>query len=404
MIKLLVKRFVKNYEDVKDNKVREKYGVLAGILGIVCNLVLFGVKLIIGILVNAVAIMSDAFNNLTDSFSSIVGIFSAKVSNKKPDKDHPFGHGRIEYISTLIVAFIIVLVGFELLTTSGEKLLVGLGFKEGNIETIASGMTLYISLGILTVSLLVKFWMYSYNKYLGNKVNSSVMLATSADSISDVLTSAAIIIATLLGALLLKENYFYLDASMGIIVSIIICINGIKIVFETIGDLLGRPADKEQMEELELIIMSNDKILGIHDLMIHDYGPGRKFASVHAEIDSKANVVEAHEVIDEIEQICFGKTGIELVTHTDPIDTSSPTVAKANEVVKQVIAQYDGVSYHDLRITDGEHNINVIFDIVVPHQYNTHQLKDLVTEIKTKVKEIDSIYTLVIKIDRPYVE
>ena len=404
MIKLLVKKFVKNHEDVKNNKVREKYGVLAGILGIICNLVLFVIKLIIGILVNAVAIMSDAFNNLTDSFSSIVGIFSAKVSNKKPDKDHPFGHGRIEYISTLIVAFIIVLVGFELLTTSGDKLLVGLGFKEGSIETIASGMTLYISLGILSISLLVKFWMYSYNKYLGNKVNSSVMLATSADSISDVLTSSAIIIATLLGALLLKENYFYLDAAMGILVSIIICINGLKIVFETIGDLLGRPADKEQMDELEAIIMSSDKILGIHDLMIHDYGPGRKFASVHAEIDSKSDVVEAHEIIDEIEQICFGKTGIELVIHMDPIDTSSPTVAKAHEVIKQVIDQYVGISYHDLRITDGEHNINVIFDLVVPHQYENDKLKDLIAEIKSKVKEINSIYTLVIKIDRPYVE
>ena len=296
MIKFLVKKLIKNHEDVKDSKVREKYGILGGVLGIICNLILFAVKLIIGILVNAVAVMSDAFNNLTDSFSSIVGIISAKISNKKPDKDHPFGHGRIEYVSTLIVAFVILLVGFELLMSSGEKLLIGLGFIDGTIETIASGKTLYISLGILTISLLVKLWMYSYNKYLGNKVNSSVMLANSADSISDVLTSSAIIVATLLGALLLKDNYFYLDASMGIIVSIIICINGFKIVLETIGDLLGKPAEKEQLDELEAIIMSNDKILGIHDLMIHDYGPGRKFASVHAEVDASEDIVEAHEI------------------------------------------------------------------------------------------------------------
>ena len=404
MIKLLVKRFIKNYEDVKDSKVREKYGVLGGVLGIICNILLFGIKFAIGVLVNAVAVMSDAFNNLTDSFSSIVGIISAKISNKKPDKDHPFGHGRIEYISTLIVAFIILLVGFELLMTSGEKLLVGLGLIEGNIETIASGMTLYISLGILTVSLLVKLWMYSYNKYLGNKVNSSVMLANSADSISDVLTSSAIIIATLLGALLLKENYFYLDAAMGIIVSIIICINGFKIVLETIGDLLGKPADKEQLEELEAVIMSSEKILGIHDLMIHDYGPGRKFASVHAEVDSKADVVEAHEIIDEIEQICYGKTGIELVIHMDPIDTTSPSVLAAKEVVGKVVSEYEGISYHDLRITDGENNINVIFDLVVPHQYDNEKLKELITNIKSKVKQQNNKYTLVIKIDRPFVE
>lgn len=404
MIKLLVRKFIKNHEDVKDSKVREKYGVLGGVLGIICNLLLFGIKFAIGVLVNAVAVMSDAFNNLTDSFSSIVGIISAKISNKKPDKDHPFGHGRIEYVSTLIVAFIILLVGFELLMTSGEKLLVGLGLIEGEIETIASGMTLYISLGILAVSLLVKLWMYSYNKYLGKKVNSSVMLANSADSISDVLTSSAIIIATLLGALLLKENYFYLDAAMGIIVSIIICINGFKIVLETIGDLLGRPADKEQLEELEAVIMSSDKILGIHDLIIHDYGPGRKFASVHAEVDSKSDVIEAHEIIDEIEQICYGKTGIELVIHMDPIDTTSPTVLKAKEVIGKVIEEYEGVSYHDLRITDGEHNINVIFDLVVPHQYENDKLKELVSTIKSKVKEQNNKYTLVIKVDRPYVE
>lgn len=404
MIKLLVKMFIKNPEDVKNHKVREKYGVLGGVLGIICNLILFAVKLMIGLLVNAVAIMSDAFNNLTDSFSSIVGIISAKVSNKKPDKDHPFGHGRIEYIATLIVAFIILLVGFELLTTSGQKLLVGLGFVDGEIETIASGMTLYISLGILTISLLVKLWMYSYNKYLGNKVNSSVMLANSADSISDVLTSSAIIIATLLGALLLKENYFYLDASMGIIVSIIICINGLKIVLETIGDLLGKPASKEQMDELESIIKSSDKIIDIHDLMIHDYGPGRKFASVHAEVDAKSNIVEAHEIIDEIEQICFAKTGIELVIHTDPIDTTSPAVLLAKQVVSETVKQYEGISYHDLRITDGEHNINVIFDLVVPHQYDNDILKELIAGIKGKVKEKNPIYTLVIKIDRPFVE
>ena len=230
------------------------------------------------------------------------------------------------------------------------------------------------------------------------------MLANSADSISDVLTSSAIIIATLLGALLLKENYFYLDAAMGIIVSIIICINGFKIVLETIGDLLGRPADKEQLEELESVIMSSDKILGIHDLIIHDYGPGRKFASVHAEVDSKSDVIEAHEIIDEIEQICYGKTGIELVIHMDPIDTTSPTVLKAKEVIGKVIEEYEGVSYHDLRITDGEHNINVIFDLVVPHQYENDKLKELVSTIKSKVKEQNNKYTLVIKVDRPYVE
>ena len=400
MIKVLVKRFIKNHEDVKNPNVREKYGVLGGVLGIICNIVLFIVKLVIGLALNAIAIMSDAFNNLTDSFSSIVSIISAKMSNKKPDKDHPFGHGRIEYISTLIVSFIIVIVGFELLTTSIEKLVDGI---KGNASGIELGMPFIISMVILTLSLLVKLWMYSYNKYLGKKIDSSVLLATSADSISDVLTSFSIIVATVVGGLLLKDNYFYLDSIMGIIVSIIICINGFKIVLETIQDLLGRPATKEQLEELEEIIMSSEEILGIHDLIIHDYGPGRKFASVHAEVKSNSDFIKVHEIIDEIEQICYGKTGVELVIHMDPIDTTSQDVIEANNIISSIIKEFNDLTYHDLRITRGENNINIIFDLVVPFSYNNDQLKEIVSTIKSKAKEKNSKYSLVIKIDRPYV-
>lgn len=400
MIKLLVKTFIKNHEETKNPKVREKYGVLGGVLGIICNIILFVVKLVIGIFLNAIAIMSDAFNNLTDSFSSIVSIISAKMSNKKPDKDHPFGHGRIEYISTLIVSFIIVLVGFELLTTSIEKLIAGIN---GEITIIELNTPFIVSMIILALSLLVKLWMYSYNKYLGKKINSSVLLASSADSISDALTSLSIIVATVIGSLLLKENYFYLDSIMGIVVSIIICINGFKIVLETIKDLLGKPATKEQLEELEEIIMSSDEILGVHDLIIHDYGPGRKFASVHAEVNSNSNFIKVHEIIDEIEQICYGKTGVELVIHMDPIDTTSQDVIEANEVISSIVNQYNDITYHDLRITSGENNINIIFDLVVPFEYSNEQLKEIVSTIKGKAKEKNNKYSLVIKIDRPYV-
>lgn len=400
MIKLLVKVFIKNHEDTKNPKIREKYGVLGGVLGIVCNIFLFVVKLIIGLFLNAIAIMSDAFNNLTDSFSSIVSIISAKMSNKKPDKDHPFGHGRIEYISTLIVSFIIVLVGFELLTTSVEKLIAGIN---GDITIIEFNTPFIISMIILALSLLIKLWMYSYNKYLGKKIDSSVLLASSADSISDSLTSLSIIVATVVGSLLLKENYFYLDSIMGIIVSIIICINGFKIVLETIKDLLGKPATKEQLEELENIIMSSEEILGIHDLIIHDYGPGRKFASVHAEVDSKSDFIKVHEIIDEIEQICYGKTGVELVIHMDPIDSTSEDVVQANAVISSIVNKIEGLTYHDLRITGGENNINIIFDLVVPFEYDNEKLKEIVSTIKTKAKEVNNKYSLVIKIDRPYV-
>ena len=404
MIKLLVKWFIKNPDDIKDSRVREKYGVLGGVLGIICNLILFAIKLVIGLMVNAIAIMSDAFNNLTDSFSSIVSIISAKLSNKKPDKDHPFGHGRIEYIATLIVAFVIILVGFELFTTSGEKLLVGLNLIDGEIEQIATGKSFIISIVILSCSLLVKLWMFFYNRYLGKKINSSVLLASSSDSISDAVTSAGIIIATLLGGLLLKENYFYVDSIVGMVVSVIICINGLKIVLETTKDILGKPAEKEDIENIESILLSSKYILGLHDLIIHDYGPGRKLASVHAEIDANSDIVRAHEIIDELEQICYAKTMIELVIHMDPVDTNSPTVKEANKVIDSIISKYEDISFHDLRITDGENNINVIFDIVVPHKYKNEELKEIISAIKVKAKELNPKYTLVIKVDRPFVE
>jgi len=402
MIKFLVRKTIKNYEDTSNQVVREKYGVLGGVLGVICNIVLFITKLVIGTIVGAISITSDAFNNLTDSLSSIVSIVSAKLSNKKPDKDHPFGHGRIEYIFTLIVAFVILFVGAELIISSATKLIDGIKGEE--IPIVETGLMFYISIGILVASLFVKLWMWSFYKYLGKAINSGVLMASSADSISDVLTSSAIIVATALGALLLKEYYFYADAIMGMIVGVIICINGFKIVLEVIGDLLGKPASKEELETIEKIVTENKRILGIHDLIIHDYGPGRKYASVHAEVDAKEDIVEAHEVIDYAEQVCFSKTGIVLTIHMDPIDFDSPVVKKANEVVGQVLSKYEGITYHDLRITDGEHNINIIFDIVVPFSYSNEQMADVIANIKKEVKEIDKKYSVVVNIDRPFHE
>lgn len=401
MIKLLVKLFIKDYNNTSNQNVREKYGVLGGVLGIICNVFLFVVKLTIGLIVNAFSIVSDAFNNLTDSLSSIISIISAKFSNKKPDKDHPFGHGRFEYVSTLIVSFIIMLVGFELAMTSITNFI---DLIKGNETIITVDLKFYISISILAVSLLVKLWMFSYNKYLGKKIDSGILLANSADSISDVCTSSALLIALVVGGIFFNKYYGYIDSSLSLIVSVIIIINGFKIFISTIGVLIGKPASKDEYESLEKLITSSDKILGVHDLIIHDYGPGRKFASVHAEISSDENMVVAHEIIDEIEQICYIKRGIELTIHMDPIDTNSKEVADANDVIFNIINSYEDLHYHDLRITNGEHNINVIFDLVVPHRYTNDQIKTLINEIKSKVKELNPCYTLVIKIDRPFHE
>ena len=375
MIKLLVKLFIKDYNNTSNQNVREKYGVLGGVLGIICNVFLFVVKLTIGLIVNAFSIVSDAFNNLTDSLSSIIGIISAKFSNKKPDKDHPFGHGRFEYVSTLIVSFIIMLVGFELAMTSITNFI---DLIKGNETIITVDLKFYISISILAVSLLVKLWMFSYNKYLGKKIDSGILLANSADSISDVCTSTALLIALVFGGIFFNKYYGYIDSSLSLIVSVIIIINGFKIFISTIGVLIGKPASKDEYESLEKLITSSDKILGVHDLIIHDYGPGRKFASVHAEISSDENMVIAHEIIDEIEQICYVKQGIELTIHMDPIDKNSKEVVEANNVICSVINSYEDLHYHDLRITNGEHNINVIFDLVVPHRYTNDQIKTLI--------------------------
>ena len=246
--------------------------------------------------------------------------------------------------------------------------------------------------------------MFSYNKYLGKKIDSGILLANSADSISDVCTSSALLIALVVGGIFFNKYYGYIDSSLSLIVSVIIIINGFKIFISTIGILIGKPASKDEYESLEKLITSSDKILGVHDLIIHDYGPGRKFASVHAEISSDENMVVAHEIIDEIEQICYIKRGIELTIHMDPIDTNSKEVADANDVIFNIVNSYEDLHYHDLRITNGEHNINVIFDLVVPHRYTNDQIKTLINEIKSKVKELNPCYTLVIKIDRPFHE
>lgn len=395
MIKKLVRICIKNSEDVKNQKVREKYGVFGGILGIVCNVFLFIIKLINGIFLHSIAVMSDAFNNLSDTFSSIISIISAKLSTKKPDKEHPYGHGRMEYIATLIVSFIILLVGFQLFLTSGEKIYNGL-FKN-QFEALNFS---WISITILSCSLLVKLWMFSYNRYLGNKINSSILLATATDSLSDVLTSSVVILSTIVGFLWLKDYYYILDGIMGIIVAVIICINGLKLIFHTINDLLGQPASEEEVKQIEEFLLSDKHILGTHDLMVHDYGPGRKFATVHCEVDDREDVRKAHEIIDALEVKAANILNIELVIHMDPICTTSPTINHLNQLIHHYIQSIDpDLSFHDLRITDGEENINVIFDLVIPFSYSKEDIEKTIHNLMKRIKEDDERFNCVIKID-----
>ncbi len=388
MIKLLAKWFIKNSENTADRYVREKYGVLSGVLGIICNLFLFCVKLVIGTLMNSIAITSDAFNNLSDCGSSVVSVISAKMSNMHPDTEHPFGHGRIEYISSLIVSFIIILVGFELLKTSAAK------FSHPTDVNFSVPLVC-----ILALSMLVKLWMFSYNRYIGNKIDSSVVKATSADSINDVLSTLVIIISVIAG------NFvsFSVDAVMGVIVSCIIMYAGFKIAKETIDVLLGKSPAKELVDAVKAEILSGENIYDIHDLVVHDYGPGRIMASVHAEVPYDADIVSVHETIDRLEKNVLENCGVQLVIHMDPVNTGCEKTNSFKNMVNDIISHIDPVlSIHDFRMTDGENHINLIFDMVVPGSWSNAKRSETVALIKNTIHENDNRCDAVINIDTDF--
>lgn len=385
MIKLLTKLFIKDSENVSDKTVRQNYCILGGVLGALCNLLLFGLKLVIGAVMNSIAVTSDAFNNLSDLGSCLVAIIGAKMSNRLPDREHPFGHGRIEYISSLIVSFIILLVGFELLRNSAEKIM--------DPEPVNFSLAMII---ILSASVLVKLWMFFCYRYIAVKIDSTVMKATARDSINDVISTGAVIAATIAGSFLT----FSIDGFAGVIVAIYIMYGGIKLAKETIDLLLGQPPSKEVIESLEKILLSKSDITGIHDLIVHDYGPGRVFASVHAEVADDSDIVHIHEIIDAAEREILIETGIQTVIHTDPVSVNNEYVDSIKQSVLECVKAVDPTgAIHDFRITDGENRINIIFDFVI---YSTHvpaerqKITDRVTEM---IRELDERYYPVITVD-----
>ncbi len=389
MIKFLARTFIKDSENVSDRDVRRRYSVLGGLLGAVCNMFLFVLKLIIGAVMNSIAVTSDAFNNLSDMGSCLVAIIGAKMSTKLPDREHPFGHGRIEYISSLIVSFIILLVGFELLKSSGEKVL--------HPEDVAFSLPMIL---LLAASMLVKLWMYHCYSYIAVKINSTVMKATARDSINDVISTGAVTAATIIGSFL----PFHIDGFVGVIVALYIMYSGFGLAKETIGLLLGTPPSKETIQAIEGIVLSKSEIVGIHDLIVHDYGPGRVFASVHAEVPDDANMVHIHEIIDDTERRILRELGIQTVIHTDPVTVGSEYVDGLKAVVLECArAVSPNCSIHDFRITDGENRINLIFDLVVRNGEDTDRSK-LIPELDRKLKERDPRFNAVVTVDDDYSE
>ncbi len=388
MSEIILRLFIKNHQDTKNPGVREKYGYLGSITGIIINILLAAAKYLIGVITNSIAITADAVNNLSDSVSCVITLVSFKMANMKPDKEHPFGHGRIEYVAALIVGFIVELMGYELIKSSIEKI--------RNPEAVVFSVPAVI---VLLISIGGKIWLAVFNRHLGKKIDSPAMSAVVTDSISDT-TATAITLISLVASLFTD---FPLDGYMGIVVSLFILYSGFGILKESVGIILGKPPEKELVDELVEFIMSHDEILGIHDLVIHSYGATRTFASVHTEISSDGDLLKAHDTIDSIERLTKEKFGIELVIHMDPIVTNDEKTERYYQYIHKTVKDFDSsLSIHDFRVVEGPTHTNLIFDIVIPHKYKLTE-KELIAEISNLVNSENENYFLVITVDNCYI-
>ena len=387
MTKLLIKLFIKD-ADINSQRGRELYGRLAGAVGIICNLLLSVMKLIIGSISNSVSITADATNNIADAGSSIVTLVGFRLSGKPADKDHPYGHARIEYISSLIISFLILLIGCSIFKESVTKI-----FKpEESLFNIATVI-------VLVASIIVKLWLSLFNKFLGKQINSKALEATAIDSRNDVITTTAVLIASTIS----HFTGFNLDGYMGLIVSVFIFISGINLVKETLDPLLGQPPTKEMFETIEQKILSYDNVLGVHDLMVHSYGPNTYFASAHIEMDAKIDVLVCHDIMDQIERDFKSELNIHLVVHLDPTILDSPEINELKEMVNDIICEIDrDLTFHDFRVVVGEENKNVLFDVVVPpeYKYSDEELEKIITDKITEVSN-GKIFTVLV-VDHSY--
>lgn len=387
MTNFILKTFMKDYSDNKDSATRKKAGFLSSTVGIVCNIILFVSKFIIGTIANSVAIISDAFNNLTDCLSCIITMFGYNLASKPADKEHPFGHGRMEYFTSLIIAVFIIIVGFEFFKTSLSRIL--------NKEDID---VTYFTIIVLVLSILLKFWMYLFNKKMSTIFNNQAMMATSYDSLSDAMTTSI----TLIGSIISLFTSFPIDGVIGLIVSGLIIKTAISIIKDTLDELLGKPADKETTQQLLDIVMSHQGILGVHDLMIHNYGPNNMIASLHAEVDAKQNVLEAHDTIDNIEKEIFEKMKIMTTIHLDPIETDNIQLNQYKKIVSKVLNEIDPeLSFHDFRMVVGQTHTNLIFDVIISDKYRdkNQMLKEKIDE---QLKLIDNKLETVITFDSQF--
>lgn len=389
MTEFLVRKFVPDYENLQDNNVRTRYGVLSSFVGIFCNVLLFAAKLVIGMLMNSIAVMADAFNNLSDAASSVISFVGVKMASKPADDEHPFGHGRMEYIAAFIVAFLVIQVGFSFFKSSIGKI--------RNPEELSFEL---ISFLILILSVAVKFWMAMFNRKLGNRIDSKVMLATSADSLGDVLTTSVTIASILISRL----TGFNVDAYAGIIVSLIVIWAGVGIAKDTLEPLIGEAIDPDLYKKITDMVESYDGIEGTHDLIVHNYGPNRSMASIHAEVPRDVDIEDSHEIIDRIEREVSKELGTFLVIHMDPVEVRDEYILHVKSQVEQTVQEIDErLSIHDFRMVKGKKQINLIFDLLVPHEYDNDDQDLVQLTILEKMQQVDNRYQCVITVDKSFV-
>ena len=388
MTEFLVRCFIKNSEEIEKVSVRTAYGVLSSVVGIFCNILLFAAKWTIGFLLHSISVRADAVNNLSDAGSSIISLVGVRMAGKPADKDHPFGHGRIEYITALVVSFFIIEVGFTFFKEAVVKIR-----KPEELKFQA------VSVIILVSSVGVKLWMGSFNKKLGRRIDSKVMLAVSADAMGDVITT----MATIVSLIFWRVTGINIDGIVGLGVSLAVMWAGIGIAKDTLEPLIGRPVDPLEYEKISKFVGKYEGIIGSHDLIVHNYGPGRNMASIHAEVPNDVSIEVSHEIIDRIERDAVKELGIFLVIHMDPVEMKDEHVLSVRQQVYEILEALDpAVNIHDFRMVDGTKQINLIFDMVVPYEYDIKRQNELKTSLIKLLKITDDRYQCVITVERSY--
>ena len=387
MITFFARRFIPDCENTSSPPVRLAYGLLSSIVGILLNLLLFAGKLAAGFFSHSVAITADAFNNLSDAGSSLITLIGFRLSSHKPDPDHPFGHGRVEYLTGLAVSVLILLMGVELIKSSFRKILAP--------ESVVFSPLVIV---ILLISILTKIYMAYYNRQIGQKIDSASMKATALDSLSDTVATSVVLFSTLVASF----TSLQIDGYCGLLVGVLICYAGIRSAKDTINPLLGTPPSKEFVEQIEAIVMSYPLILGIHDLIVHDYGPGRVMISLHAEVPASGDILAMHDTIDVIEFKLRNSLNCEAVIHMDPIMNDDPETLSLKKQIDKLITDFDAtITMHDFRIVRGPTHTNIMFDLVLPYQYRMTE-KEVSTYFFTEIQKVNPTYYPIIHMDTQY--